>query len=126
MQRRVPDVRLAALCVTAAALLLFGFASPTAAFAEMLNGNIGASAEWGSSWMDFGQAANFIPGEKLKITLKRGGAQRVLVRLLPYGTSRLLKKSLPICRDVIPWSGDGGGDARRRRDLWQAFQLYRP
>jgi hypothetical protein len=87
MQRRVPDVRLAALCVAAAALLLFGFGSPTAAFAEMLNGNIGASAEWGSSWMDFGQAANFIAGEKLKITLKRGGAQRVLVRLLPYGTS---------------------------------------
>ena len=37
-----------------------------------------------------------------------------------------MKKSLPICRGVVPWMGDGGGDARRRRDLRQPFQLHRP
>ena len=37
--------------------------------------------------MDFGEAANFRAGEKLKITLKQDGANHVLVRLLPFGAS---------------------------------------
>jgi glc operon protein GlcG len=35
----------------------------------------------------------------------------------------VLKKGLPILPIVLPWGGDGGCDARRRRDLWQSFEL---
>jgi hypothetical protein len=85
MRRFLSDGRVAALYVTAA--LLLGFSSQKAALAEMLRGDIGTSARWGSSWMDFSEAANFRAGAKLKITLKQDGAKRVLVRLLPFGQS---------------------------------------
>jgi hypothetical protein len=60
---------------------------PSLASARQLQGNIDNSSQWGSSWMDFGQATDFKAGQTLKITLADDGAKVVLVRLLPFGQS---------------------------------------
>ena len=60
---------------------------PSLASARQLQGNIGNSPQWGSSWMDFGQATDFKAGQSLKITLADDRAKTVLVRLLPSGQS---------------------------------------
>ncbi len=85
MPRYVTGIRLQTLRATGA--LLLGLCLLNTALADMLTGNIGVSRQWGSSWMDFGQAASFRSGETLKITLTQDGAKRVVVRLLPVGAS---------------------------------------
>jgi len=58
----------------------------TSASAEQLLGKIGSAAgpDWQSSWIDLTDATNFEKGENLKLAVY-GGAENVVVRLLPSG-----------------------------------------
>jgi len=49
-----------------------------------LAGDIGASAKWGSGWIDLAPAVDFLQGDRLRIKVGRT-AGKILVRLLAKG-----------------------------------------
>lgn len=51
---------------------------------QSLQGNFGASPEWGSAWIDLSLPTDFRKGDSLRLTLD-GSAIRMLVRFLPLG-----------------------------------------
>ncbi len=51
-----------------------------------LNGQLGASSEWGSGWLDLASATDFAKGDVLQFRIG-GTAQKVLMRLLSKGHS---------------------------------------
>jgi len=69
-----------------AAIVLFGLLlQPSVVFSATLSGEIGASPQWGSGWIDLANVRTFQKDEKLR--LKVGGtAKKIVVRLLPRGS----------------------------------------
>lgn len=53
---------------------------------EFLTGDIGSSSRWGSGWLDLATPLHLRTGDRLRLRIG-GGASKVLVRLLPRGTS---------------------------------------
>jgi hypothetical protein len=59
----------------------------TAVDAERLGGTLGASAQYGSGWIDLQQPMDFLKGDRLRIMVG-GNASRVVIRLLPKDKAR--------------------------------------
>lgn len=51
---------------------------------QLLAGEIGSSARWGSGWLDLATVRDFVAGDVLRLRIG-GTARKILVRLLPEG-----------------------------------------
>jgi hypothetical protein len=71
-----------------AGLLVFTLLCATGAKfarAEVLQGTIGVSQQWGSGWVNLAKVTTFKKGDRLRLTLRNRNADEILVRFLPLG-----------------------------------------
>ena len=78
------DKRLRTIFISLA--ILFPLALAGAVSAQTLAGATGSSSQWGSGWLDLAPPVDFAKRQHLKLSIG-GTADKILVRLLPKGTS---------------------------------------
>lgn len=79
-------VRAIPIHVTLRLLLLIVNVVALCAHAQVLSGSTGASSQWGSGWMNLAPPVDFTKGDRLRLRIG-GTAQRIVIRLLPRGSS---------------------------------------
>jgi hypothetical protein len=67
-------------------VMSLAWVSPAAYSAEAMPGTVGASAQYGSGWIDFPQPIDFSRGDRLRLVIG-GSATKILVRMLSKGQS---------------------------------------
>jgi len=76
------NTRLCSIFITLSVLFLLGL--PRTVSAQTIAGATDSSPKWGSGWLDIAPPIDFTKGEHLKLVIG-GGADKILVRLLPKG-----------------------------------------